>query len=128
MCNFHLVFSLSLMSISLWCIYRVVLTQSLLGSNHIFLSDRSDFHMIDSPSLAVCTFTRYILVLLFVDEMILPSYVILSTHFSGLPFTVEIKNMYSILFVFMWRPISLKYLLHLPSVYGIKCLGEIYKQ
>ena len=44
------------------------------------LSDKSDFHMINSLSIAVHAFTRRILTSLSVDEMMLPGYVNLSTE------------------------------------------------
>ena len=39
---------------------------------HFILSDKFDFHMIDNLSIAVCAFTRYILMSFSVDEMLLP--------------------------------------------------------
>ena len=50
----------------MWCIHTVVLTQPLLGRN---LSDRSDFHRINSLSIAVHAFTRRILTSLSGDDI-----------------------------------------------------------
>ena len=52
------------------------------------LSDRSDFHIIDSQLIAVHGFVRHILSLS-VDETLLPRYGNLSTNFRGPPFWVE---------------------------------------
>ena len=73
-------------------------------------SDRSDFLMIDNLSIAVHTFTRHMLSLLSVNEILLPRYVNLSTNFRGLSLRVEIvcshwKHMYSVWFAFMQKPI-----------------------
>ena len=71
-------------------------------------SGRSDFHMINSQLIEVHTFARCILISLSVDEILLLRYVNLFTNFRGLPFRVEmaprLKHMYSILLMFMWRP------------------------
>ena len=53
------------------------------------LSDRSDFHIIDSLSIAVYGFVRCILTSLSVDPTLLLRYVNLSTNFRELPFRVE---------------------------------------
>ena len=73
--------------------------------SRFILSDRSDFHLIDSLSVAVDAFARRILISLSVDETLLPRYLNLSTNFRGLLFSVEmtpyrLKLMYSILFAF----------------------------
>ena len=47
------------------------------------LSVRSDFHMIDSLSIAVHTFVSHVSMSFSVDEMVLPRYVNLSTSFRA---------------------------------------------
>ena len=70
------------------------------------------FHMIDNQSIEIHAFSRCILMLLSVDEMLLTRYVDLSNNFRESPFRVEIstffnkKQMYSILSVTTWRPIQ----------------------
>ena len=77
---------------------------------HFILSNRSNFHISDSLSIAIHTFAKWILTLVSVDETLLLRYVNLSTNFRGPQFTVEmgpshLKHIYSVLFAFMWRPI-----------------------
>ena len=64
-------FSLCILSAYMWCTHRVV----------FIFSNRSDFHMIDSLSIAVHAFTRRILISLSVDETQLLRYVNLSANF-----------------------------------------------
>ena len=47
-CSFHLSFSLSTLLKSLWCRHAIVLTPLQLGRTVFFLSERSDFHIVDS--------------------------------------------------------------------------------
>ena len=66
--------------------------------------------MIDRLLMAVHAFVRRILISLSVDERWLPKYVNLSTNFRELLFRVEmapsrLKQMYSILFAFAWKPV-----------------------
>ena len=84
----------------------------LFGKITFYLSDRSDFHMIDIISIAVYAFAWRILMSFSVDEMLLPKYVSLSTNFKETPFSVErypflLKHMYSVLSAFTWRPMPL---------------------
>ena len=81
-------------------------TTTALKKYCLILSDRSDFYIIDSLSIAVNAFTKRILTSLSVDEMLLPRYVNLSTNFRGLLFRVEtapsrLKHMCFISFAFM---------------------------
>ena len=56
-------------------------------------SDRSDFHMIDSLSIAVHSFMRRILTSLLADETLLPRYVNSSTNFKEPPFRVKNRSL-----------------------------------
>ena len=92
------------------------------------LSNRSDFHMVDSHSIAVHTFTRCILTSLSVDEIFLLRYVSLSTNFRGQLLRVEMaplhsKHKNSVLFVFTWSLL----LLALGNTAGIQ-LEQMYLQ
>ena len=60
---------------------------------------------------AVQIFARRILTSLSADETLLPSYMNFSTNFRGQSFRLEmapsrLKHMHSILFAFIWRPVS----------------------
>ena len=57
---------------------------------NFILSDRSDFHMIDSLSTAVRAFARRLLMFLS-DKMLQPRYVKLSTNFRDPLFRVEMS-------------------------------------
>ena len=63
----------------------------------IYISDRSDFHMIDNLSIAVHAFARRILMSFSVDETLLPRYMNLSTNFMEPPFRVEMSIFWSCL-------------------------------
>ena len=83
------------------------------------LSDRSNFHMIDGASIAVHVFTRHILLSLLVDETMCPCYDNFLINFRERPIWVEMspswfKHMYSVLFVFKWRPMP-------PATYSWRC-------
>ena len=58
--NCHQAFSFYAKSESKWCIHRVVLTASWKKMCFI-LSDRFDFHMTDSQSIADHAFTSHVL-------------------------------------------------------------------
>ena len=74
---------------SKWCIYTVVPTRSQLGRNHI-LTERHNFRMINSLSIAHITFLMLIITSISVDEILLPRYVNCLTNFRCLPLEVEI--------------------------------------
>ena len=89
--------------------YSTIDTSVAWKKYRLILSERLDFHKIDSQSIAVHTFAGRILTSLLVDETQQPRYVNLSTNFRGTPFRVEmatsrLKYMYSVLFAFTWRP------------------------
>ena len=65
-----------------WCINATAAWKKL----GFLLSDISDFHIIDSLSIAVHTFARRIMTSLSVDDTLLAKYVKLSTYFGWLPF------------------------------------------
>ena len=99
-CCFHDLFNItctilvqlpsSFFFLHLICVYLVHPYSSIAWKKSRFiLSYRSDFHMIDSLSIAVHAFARNILISLSVDETLLPRYVNLSTNFRELPFRVE---------------------------------------
>ena len=65
------------------------------------LLDRSDFHLINDPLIAVHAYASRILMSFSVDETLLSRYVNLSTDFRELPFSVEmspfrLKHMHSV--------------------------------
>ena len=72
-------------------------------------SDRSDFHITDSLSIAVHAFAGRELMFFSVDKTLFLRHMNLSTSFGAPPFRVEIsllwlKHMYYVLSVFKWRP------------------------
>ena len=86
--------------------------------------------MIDNQSIAVNAFARHMLTSLSVDEILLPRYVNLSINFRGLLLRVNmvpyhLKQMNSVLFVFMKRPMPPTFAL--GYVAGI-LLGQVYLQ
>ena len=102
-------FLIHFVSIHVVQVYSSIDTTGSRKKFHFILLDRSDFNMIDNLSIAVHTFARCILILLSVDETLLPRYMNLSTNFRGLPFRVEmahsqLKHTYSILSIFTWKP------------------------
>ena len=79
---------------------------------HNILSGISDFHRVINLLIAVRALSMHLLMLLSVDEILLPRYVNWCTNFRGLPFQEEIalswlKHMNSVLSEFTWRPMSL---------------------
>ena len=54
--------------------YNSTNTVTAWKKSHFVLSDGSDFYIIDNLSIAVCTFTRCMLILLSVDEILLLRY------------------------------------------------------
>ena len=74
------------------------------------LSVRSDFHMINSLSIAVYAFVSCVSMTFSVDEtLLLPRKVNLSTSFREVPSSVEmspiwLKHIYSVLCALTWRP------------------------
>ena len=68
LCSSHLVISQCILLLFMWCIHIVVWTLLQLERNSILL-DQSDFHMIDSLSIAFHTFTRHMLILLSGNEI-----------------------------------------------------------
>ena len=84
-------------------------TATAWKKSHFILSDRLDFHMIDSLSITLPTLANYMLTSLSGDEILLPRYVIWSTNFRGLPLRMKIahfhlKYMNSVLLAFTKRP------------------------
>ena len=85
-------------------------TKTTWKTFHFDLSDRSDFRITDSLSMAVHTFAQHIVTSLSVDETLLLRYVKLSTNFRKPSFRLTmapslLKHMYSVLSAFMWRSI-----------------------
>ena len=105
LCSSHQAFSQCVLFVPKWCIHTIVLTQPQFVRNPVsILSDRSDFHMIDNQSIIVLRFTRHILKSLSVNEILLPSYVNLSTNSRSLTLQSEmapsrVKHMYSFIYV-----------------------------
>ena len=73
--------------VSVHVVYMYTCIDTTTAWKKFRLSDRSDFHKIDSLSIVVYAFTKRILILLSVDETL---YLNLSTNFRELPFRVEI--------------------------------------
>ena len=82
-------FSMRLVSVQVVLAYSRMDTNTA-GKNCFILSDRSDFHMTDSLSIAVHAFASRVLMTLSVDEMLLPRKVNLSISF--------LSNIYHFLF------------------------------
>ena len=82
--------------------YSSIDTTAAWKKFHFILSDRLDFHMINSLSITVHAFARRVLMSLSVNEMLLPRYVDLFTNFRKLLF--RLKNMYSVWSGFTMRP------------------------
>ena len=101
-----MLFSFSLFSMRFVSVHVVhplnsIDTTAVRKKSSFILSDRSNFHMIDSLLIAVHAFVKRILTLLSVDETLLPRHVNLSINFRGPPFWVEmapsrLKLMYSV--------------------------------
>ena len=64
-------------------------TETVWKKSCLIFSERSDLHRINNLSIEVCVFTRHMLTLLSVDEILLPRYVNWFTNFRGLPLKVE---------------------------------------
>ena len=102
-------FSIYFISVNVVHPYSSIDTTAAWKKFRFNLSDRSDFHMVDSLLISVHAFTRCILRSLSVDKMLLPRYVNESSNFREQPFRVEmslswLKHIYSILPAFTWRP------------------------
>ena len=82
MCSSYL-FSIRFVSVYVVLPYCSTDATTAWKKSRFILLDTSDFHLIESLSIAVHVFTRHILTSLSVDETLLPRYVNLSTNFSG---------------------------------------------
>ena len=94
-------FSIRFVSIHVVHPYSRIDTTTAWKKFRFILSDRSDFHMINSLSIAVHAFARHALMALSVDETLLLRYMNLFTNFRELPSKMEmsptwLKYMYSI--------------------------------
>ena len=89
-------------------LYSTIVTVTTWKKSQFSLS-KSDFHMIDNPSIAFYSDVRRILISLSVGEILLPRYLSLSTYFRSLPLQKEmapssyLKHIYSVLLVFTYR-------------------------
>ena len=87
--------------------YSSVETGIAWKKSHFILLDRSDFPIINNPSIVFYTFTRYMLTSLEVDEMLPLREMNWSLNFRGLSLRVKmascLKDMNSILFVFLLK-------------------------
>ena len=104
-------FSICFISIHLVHPYSSMNTATAWKKSWFILLDWSDFYMIDNLPIAFHAFARHLLTSLSVDEMLVPRYENLTTNFRGLPLTVKmapfyLKHIYSVLFAFMYRPMS----------------------
>ena len=66
-------------------------TDTAWKNSNWILSKRSDFHVVDNQSIAVHALPMSVLILLSVDEILLPRYMNLSTSFRGLPFNNKME-------------------------------------
>ena len=88
--------------------YSSVGPTAVWKKSRFILLDISHFYMIDSLSIAVYAFARHKLTSLSGNEMLLPTYLNLSTNFRTRPFRVEIapsqlKHVYFVLSVLTWK-------------------------
>ena len=63
--------------------YSSIDTATTLKKSYFILSERSEFHMIDSPSIAVDTFARCMLISFSIDEILQLSYINWSIDYRG---------------------------------------------
>ena len=101
-------FSIRLVSVHIVHLYSSIDTTTSWKKLRFILSVRSDFHMIDSLSIAIHAFVSRVSMSFSVDETLLIRKVNLSTSFRELPFRVEIsplwlKHIYSVLCALAWR-------------------------
>ena len=82
-------FFISFVSVHVVHPYSSIDTTAAWKKLHFILSDRSDFHMTDSPLITVQTFASRVLISFSVDETLLPTSVSLSTNFKDLPFSFD---------------------------------------
>ena len=82
--------------------YSSIDTTAAWKKLRFILSVRSDFHMIDSLSIAVHAFVSRVSMSFSVDEILLPRLVNLSTSFREVPSSVEMSP---VLCALTWRPI-----------------------
>ena len=78
-------FSMHFISIQVVHLYNSTETTTAWKKSSFIFSERADFHMINNLSIAVHAFTMHILILLSVDEILLPRYMNWSTDFRDLP-------------------------------------------
>ena len=79
----HLAFSLGVLLEFEWCNHTIVLTQLQLGRILPLFYQRSDIHRVDSFSIVVHALSLHMLILLSVDEILLPRYMNWSTKLRG---------------------------------------------
>ena len=72
-------FSIHFVSIHVGHPYSSIVTTAIWKKSCFILADRSDFYMIDNPSIAIHTFARCILASFLLNETLLPRYVNLFT-------------------------------------------------
>ena len=82
-------FSMSFLSVQVIHPYSNTDAAKASKKSGFILSERSGFSMIDYLSIAVYTFAMLMLTQLSIDELLLPSYVSLTTNLGGLPLNVE---------------------------------------
>ena len=81
----------------------------LPGRNCVsFYRFRSDFHIIDSLSIAVHAFVSLVSMSFSVDSTLLPRYVNLSTSLSGVPSRVEMSPIWIIAHIFRFVCINIE--------------------
>ena len=102
------VFSSRFVSVQVVHPYSSIDTTAARKKLRFILSVRSDFHMIDSLSIAVPAFVSCVSMSFSVDEKLLPGRLNLSTSFREVPSSVEmspvwLKHMYSVLCALTWR-------------------------
>ena len=77
----NLAFSPNVSFVFKWCSHIIMLTWLQLGGISISFHPRSDFYMVVNQSMAVHALPMHMLILLSVDEILLPRYMNWSTNF-----------------------------------------------
>ena len=95
-------FSICLVSVCVVYLYSSMSTITTWKKLHFVLSERSDFQITDSLSIAVYAFASHVLVSFSVDEMLLLRKVNLSTNFRQQPSSVDIWSICALIKVVIY--------------------------
>ena len=97
-------FSSSFVSVQVVHPYSSIETTAVWKKLRFILSVRSDFHMIDSSSIAVHSFVSHVSMSFSVDDTLFPRLVNLSTNFREVLSPIWLKHIYSAFCALTWRP------------------------